>query len=135
MSMKVLLVEPDWRFARMACRYLESHAHLVVPQPQPQQALDHARRWHPDLVIVAAELAENDFLRSLTALRPRPAVLMTAWPDRCDVTWRAWQVGGDELLMKPVFHAGELHEAVVTARENAAAGARRVRGRGLAASA
>ena len=44
--------------------------------------------------------------------------------DRYDRAWRAWQTGGDELLMKPVFTSAELHQAIVTALENAAAGCR-----------
>jgi CheY-like chemotaxis protein len=134
MSMKVLAVEPDWRFVRLATEFLESHAHLVVQEVQPKQALERAARWQPDLVIVAAEIAEKGFLELLSTIEPRPAVLLTGWLDRYDCAWRAWQKGGDELLMKPVFKTDELHEAIVTALENAAAGVRAGR-RGLAASA
>jgi DNA-binding response OmpR family regulator len=134
MSMKVLVVEPDWRFARMATDYLESHAHLVVSETRLDSALERAAHWQPDLVIVAAEVAEDGFVKLLMEACPRPAVLVTGWLDRYDIAWRAWQHGGDELLMKPVFNTDELHEAIVTALENAAAGARRL-GRTKAASA
>jgi len=135
MSMKVLVVEPDWRFARMASAYLESHAHLVVQETRLDDALSRAAHWQPDLVIVAAEVAEDGFVELLNDLGSRPAVLLTGWLDRYDIAWRAWQKGGDELLMKPVFHTEELHEAIVTALENAAAGARSARRRRRAASA
>ena len=128
MSMKVLIVEPDWRFARMASTYLESHAHLVVQDGRLDDAIRRATHWHPDLAIVAAEVAEDGFLDLLTEITPRPAVLLTGWLDRYDIAWRAWQTGGDELLMKPVFTTDELHEAIVTALENAATGTRRGRG-------
>jgi len=134
MSMKVLIVEPDWRFARMASAYLESHAHLAVQEGRLDDAIRRAAHWQPDLVIVAAEVAEDGFLDLLSELSPRPAVLLTGWLDRYDIAWRAWQKGGDELLMKPVFTSDELHEAIVTALENAASGARRAR-TGKAASA
>ena len=58
--------------------------------------------------------------RALSQLDPPPAVLLTGWMDRYDVAWHAWQRGGDELLIKPVFRIEELHEAIVTAMENAA---------------
>jgi DNA-binding response OmpR family regulator len=135
MSMKVLVVEPDWRFAGMASAYLESHAHLVVREVRLDDALRRIAHWHPDLVIVAAELAEDGFVELLADVDPRPAVLLTGWLDRCDIAWRAWQRGGDELLMKPILSPDELHEAIVTALENAALSSRAPRRRRKAASA
>lgn len=125
MSMKVLIVEPDWRFAKQAAGYLESHAHLVVQESRLDEALTRVAHWQPDLVIVAAEVAEENFLELLTAATPsrKPAILLTGWLDRYDIAWRAWQKGGDELLMKPVFTTDEIHEAIVTALENATLGA------------
>jgi len=124
MSMKVLIVEPDWRFAKQTAGYLERHAHLVVQESRLDEALNRAAHWEPDLVIVAAELAEENFLDMLQAATPnhKPAVLLTGWLDRYDIAWRAWQKGGDELLMKPVFTTDELHQAIVAALENAALG-------------
>jgi len=135
MSMKVLIVEPDWRFARMASAYLESHAHLVVQESRLDDALARAAHWRPDLAIVASELAEEGFLDLLQNAAPdnRPAVLLTGWLDRYDIAWRAWQKGGDELLMKPVFTTDELHEAIVTALENATLGAAAPRRRAVSA--
>ena len=123
MSMKVLIVEPDWRFAGMAASYLERHAHLVVQESRLDEAVARAAHWLPDLIIVAAELAEDNFLELLAEAAPhKPAVLLTGWLDRYDIAWRAWQKGGDELLMKPVFTTDELHAAIVMALENAALG-------------
>lgn len=122
--MKVLIIEPDWRFAAQATRHLESRAHLIVHLADPYAALKQAGRWKPDLVILAAEFAEQGVLGLLQAVSPIPVVLLTEHLDRYDRAWRAWQKGGDELLMKPVFHSEELHSAVVTALENAATGHR-----------
>ena len=124
MSMKVLIADPDWRFSQQVCSYLETHAHLVVSESRPTEALDRIKHWGPDLIVLSVEVAEEEFMNSLYALHPRPAVLLTGWMDRYDLAWRAWQRGGDEMLMKPVFRTDELHEAIVTAMENAAAGTR-----------
>jgi len=122
--MKVLIVDPDWRFAQQATSFLESRAHLVVHQPKVPLALTQTQRWQPDLIIVAAELAETGVLEALDRIKGRPAVLLTGWMDRYDIAWRAWQRGGDELLMKPVLRLDDLHECIITALENAAAGIR-----------
>jgi len=124
MSMKVMVIDPDWRFANQAATMLESHAHLVVHEPRAKEALSRAASWQPDLVILAAELAEG-LIQPLSSLPAAPAVLLTSWMDRYDLAWRAWQKGGHELLMKPVLDSRELHAAIVTAMENAATGARR----------
>ncbi len=121
--MKVLIVEPDWRFTQKATSFLETHGHHVVLQPTACEALDRTRHWQPDLVIVAAELGETGLLESLHKLQPRPAVLLTGWMDRYDIVWRAWQKGGDDLLIKPMLRIEDLHEAIVSARENAVVGA------------
>jgi DNA-binding response OmpR family regulator len=123
-TMKVLIADPDWHFAEQASTYLESHAHLVVHQPVARLALAQARHWQPDLVIVAAELAAAGLLESLAAASPRPAVLLVDHMDRFARAWRAWQQGGDELFLKPVLKPTDLHEAIVAALENAAAGLR-----------
>jgi len=122
MSLKVLIADPDWRFSQKTANYFESRAHLVVSQPQADQALATARHWHPDLAIISEELSETGIIEELYGLDPRPAVLLVGWMDRYDRVWRAWQRGGDELLMKPVFASDELQAAAVSALESAAAG-------------
>ena len=126
MSMKVLIVDQDWRFAEQASAFLEAQAHLVVHLPSSSGVMEQVRRWQPDLVIVADELGLDGLLKSLHSLSPRPAVLLTGWLDRYDRLWRAWQLGGDELLIKPFFHTDQLQQAVITARENATCGTRRI---------
>ncbi len=116
--MKIMIVESDWRFAAQAIRYFESRGHLVV-QETPRGAAGHARSWQPDLVILAAEYSSEEVLNSLRALRVRPAVLISEHMSNYKRAWAAWQRGGDELLMKPIFKASELQEAVVIALENA----------------
>ena len=125
--MKILIVDPDWQFSRQAAGYLESMAHLVVHQAETQRALELAAHWQPDLLILAAENVEAGLLEEFKSAAPAAAVLLTEFMDRYDRAWRAWQVGGDELLMKPVLRRQELQSAIVSAMENAATGTRAVR--------
>jgi DNA-binding response OmpR family regulator len=120
--MKILIMETDWQFAGKVTRYLESHAHLVVNYSDTSEALKKINGWKPDLVILSADLAEKDLLNGIHAVDGRPAILLTGWMERYDVAWRAWQAGGDDLLLKPVLRSEELEEAILTARENAISG-------------
>ena len=127
MSLKVLIADPDWRFTEHATAYLESHAHLVVCEAGLREARAQAQHWRPDLVILAADLANRGLIETIVALKPRPAILLTGRMDRFDLAWRAWQKGGDELLMKPIFQVEELHQAIVTALETRTTGVRHTR--------
>ena len=122
--MKVLIADPDWSFAQQAQNYLESRAHLVVVERTPDDALARARHWQPEVVIAAAQIAQEDLLPSLATLHPRPPVLLTEFMHCYARAWRAWQRGGDELLIKPLLHIDELHLGIITALENAATGRR-----------
>ncbi len=122
--MKVLIADPDWRFAQKASIYLESRADLVVHVSTADEALTSISQWQPDVVMLAAELAEGDMLQTIMQQEDRPAILLTDQMDRFDRAWRAWQNGGDEILLKPVFAANELQLAIITARENALTGER-----------
>ena len=126
MSLKVLIADPDFRFARQAGDYLESHAHLVSYQCDTDHIAPTAANFAADLVILAAEIAETGVLEQIMELPNRPAVLLTEFMDRYDRAWRMWQVGGDDILIKPVFTTQELHASVVAALQNASAGTRQI---------
>ena len=118
MSLKVLICDADWRFVEHASQFLGTHGHHVMSEPLPSEAIDLARRWKPDILIISSEATEgsNDqFLSQIRRLNPRPAILLTGQLDRFDAAWRAWQRGGDELLLKPIIHAWELHTAIISA--------------------
>ena len=120
--MKILIADADWRFVRQATDYLESRGHLVVHQNRVEAALAQANRWQPDLVILAADLADDRMVKGLRNSFSSPAVLLTEHMDRFDRAWRVWQKCGHELLMKPVCKSQELHDAIVTAMENSVLG-------------
>lgn len=121
MSMKVLIADPDWYFLRQARDYLESRGDYVAHENSADPALRRAAHWRPDLIMVSAELPEccdGDLLSAFDKLQPRPAIILTAALERFDKAWRAWQRGGDEVIIKPVLHTSEFHVAVVAALKN-----------------
>jgi DNA-binding response OmpR family regulator len=124
MSMKILIADPDSRFAAQAASYLESKAHLVAHYGDAASALIAARRWQPDLVIMAAELVTEKAMNAFRSFNPRPAIVLAGSLAEVGQTWRAWQRGGDELLMKPIFKAREIHEAIVAALQHNLLGGR-----------
>jgi DNA-binding response OmpR family regulator len=113
-----MIVEPDWHFATHVAEQFESNGDLVVRET-PNEFLEHAKRWRPDMVLLSADLACSETLKALQDLRPRPVVLLTEHMSRFDRAWSAWQIGGDELLMKPMLHKRELQDAIISARQNA----------------
>ncbi|MFW6154589.1 MAG: hypothetical protein ACOC95_05175 [Planctomycetota bacterium] len=123
MSLKVLICDVDHRFVERATRFLGRHGHQVLNEPLVDEVYDVARRWRPDVLVLASEAvhtADGGLLRRVSQLPHRPAILLTGQLDRFDAAWRAWRQGGDELLLKPILHAWELHTAIVSAIECAA---------------
>ena len=118
--MKVLIADEDWAFAQKAWAHFEATANLVLWEPRMAQVAQRAASWQPDLLIVSARHVEQGLLEHLPPGPLRPAVLVTEHMADCDRAWRAWQKGGDELLLKPVFRSRDLHEAAMSALRNAA---------------
>jgi DNA-binding response OmpR family regulator len=118
-TMRIIIADADWHFELQATRYFESRTHLVVHET-PERVLDHARSWRPDLIVLAAEYVSEELFDGLRLLDCPPAILLTEHMSRFDRAWRVWQMGGDELLMKPIFSVHDLQESVVAALEHAA---------------
>ncbi|KKK62960.1 hypothetical protein LCGC14_2999120 [marine sediment metagenome] len=122
MSMKIMIVDPDWYFLSQARGILEDCGHQVAQQSDPAEAMERAAQWRPDVILANVELPEvsdGELLGQFAAIRPRPAILLVSALDRFDKAWHAWQRGGDEVLFKPILHPSELHVAIRVARENA----------------
>ncbi len=122
MSLKVLVCDADWRFVDRAQSFLQAHGHQVLAEPLPAEALEVAMRWRPDVLVLSSEAADGagaELLAGVKLLRPRPALLLTGQLEHFEAAWRAWQQGADELLLKPVFDAFELHTAILKAIQHA----------------
>ncbi len=123
MSLKVLICDTDHRFVERATRFLGRHGHQVLIEPLIDDVFEGVRRWRPDVLVLASEAVYPDHgevLKQINQLPRRPAILLTGQLDRFDAAWRVWRQGGDELLLKPILHAWELHTAIISALECAA---------------
>ncbi len=119
--MKILIADPDWNFLNQAREYLEPMGHLVVHETNAQAAAARAEQWKPDVIMVSVEFpecTEGDLLATFQNLHPRPAVVLTSQLENFAEAWRAWQHGGDELVVKPILHGSELHVALLVAMKN-----------------
>jgi DNA-binding response OmpR family regulator len=121
--MRVIIVESDRQFAEKAATYFEGHGDQVINE-SPTTLIDRLRHWQADLLLLSAESATEELMNAIRALRAGPAILLSEHMSRFQRAWSAWQRGGHELLMRPIFHAYELREAVTVALENAAVGTR-----------
>ena len=114
---KVILVESDTRFARQLENYFVSKS-AKVAESTPAELVNFATRFQPDLIILAAEFANSELCSALHRLPHKPAILLTEHMANFKQAWRAWQMGGHELLMKPVLKAQEVADAVCKAIHN-----------------
>ena len=124
--MKVLVIDADRRFAEQVAGHMEARAHIVVHQPDPAEAMTRVKSWQPDLVFVSADAVGSGILGRLMVGKDRPAIILTGMLDQYSSVWKAWQTGGDDVLIKPVMNGDELNLAVITAMENAVTGMRTV---------
>ena len=124
MNELITIVEDEDDIRALVVAGLKKERFRVREYADGKGFLASLRSEKPDLVILSAEAADNGLLKSLGGLKGRPAVLLTGGLDQYHRVWRAWQSGGDDVLIKPVMSGEELHLAIVTAMENATAGRR-----------
>jgi DNA-binding response OmpR family regulator len=123
--MKALIIDNDSRLINQIRQTLEADGHLAVDYADADQALRQGRNWRPEVVFVNSELPacwQGDLLDKLARLPDRPAIILTASLERFDLAWRAWQLGGDEVVFKPLFGTDEVHRVILTARQKAITG-------------
>ena len=109
---KVLLVDDDPGI-RMICRdVLEGQGYLVREAPEGEQALDEARRFRPDLVLVDVMMPGMDGFMLAQKLRSdretslTPIIFLSARGQTADKV-RAFKLGAEDYLVKP-FDSAEL---------------------------
>ncbi len=112
---RVLVVEDDPAMSLVITSAVVELGHDVEAVPTAELALDRARAWRPDLVLLDVHLPGRggiDVLPDLQALDPRPAVVVLTAHPTADNAIDAMARGASAHLEKPI-EADEL-QAVVT---------------------
>jgi DNA-binding response OmpR family regulator len=100
---RVLVVEDDDTVADVVCRYLERDGFEVRSVGNGLLALETARTWSPDLVVLDLMLPGIDGLEVCRRLRlegPVPVIMLTARGEESDRVV-GFEVGADDYVAKP----------------------------------
>ncbi|MEM8746788.1 MAG: response regulator transcription factor [Actinomycetota bacterium] len=100
---RILVAEDDPKQVDVIRRYLEHEGHQVVTVGDGRQALDEARRLHPDLVVLDVMMPGvdgHDVCRVLRFETDIPIVFATARSTEDDVLL-GLDLGADDYLTKP----------------------------------
>lgn len=101
--MKILVVDDDPRLRDLVTIALERAGHAVVTAANGQQALTHAQREAPDLIVLDIGLPELDGLEVCRRIRVRsqvPILFLTARADEVDRIV-GLELGADDYVTKP----------------------------------
>lgn len=103
---RVLVAEDEPHIRRTLCFILERDGMEVLQAADGEEALDHALRERPDLVLMDVMMPRRDGLEVLRLLRETdgfestPVILLTALAESRDKV-RAFEHGADDYLTKP----------------------------------
>ncbi len=112
---RVLVVDDEDRIREIVRGYLESDGFDVAEARDGEAALQTARDWHPDLVVLDVMMPGIDGIEVLRRLRTTseiPVILLTARSEEVD-TLVGLSVGADDYLTKP-FRPRELVARIKT---------------------
>jgi len=103
MCAHVLLAEDDERQAEVLRRYLESEGHETTVVHDGQEALEHARRRPPDLLVLDVMMPKLDGLQVCRLVRQESDVLVLMLTARSteDDLLLGLDLGADDYLTKP----------------------------------
>lgn len=99
----MLVAEDDAKHAELVRRYLLRDGHEVAVVHDGQAALEQARRWRPDLLILDVMMPRHDGLQVCRILRAEsalPVLMLTARSTEDDLLL-GLDVGADDYLTKP----------------------------------
>ncbi|MEU4239295.1 response regulator transcription factor [Actinoplanes sp. NPDC026619] len=124
MCAQVLVADDDPRQAEVVRRYLVAEGHEALVVHDGRAALEEARRWRPDLLVLDVMMPGLDGLHVCHTLRQESDVLvlmLTARTTEADLL-RGLELGADDYLTKP-YSPRELMARVRTLLRRASRGA------------
>src|SRR5215469_4659675 len=101
--MRILIADDETIIRLDLCAILEDAGYEVEQARDGAEAVSLAETWQPDLVMLDVKMPELDGIeaaRRITARRPVPIVLLTAYTDR-GLVERAVGAGVFAYLVKP----------------------------------
>lgn len=119
MSARILFVDDEAAIRRLLRTVLERGGHAVIEAADAQAALDEARRWKPDLVLLDLGLPDRDGLELVPQLAPDAAVVVLTARDATADKVTALDLGAVDYVVKP-FDSEELLARVRVALRNRA---------------
>jgi response regulator NasT len=111
--MRILIADDETIIRLDLCAILEDAGSEVEQARDGAEAVSLAETWQPDLVVLDVKMPELDGIeaaRRITARRPVPIVLLTAYTDR-GLVERAVGAGVFAYLVKP-FGAADVMPAI-----------------------
>ncbi len=119
MSARILCVDDEGAIRRLLRTVLERGGHAVIEAADAQSALDEARRWKPDLVLLDLGLPDRDGLELVPQLALDAAVVVLTARDATADKVTSLDLGAVDYVVKP-FDSEELLARVRVALRNRA---------------
>lgn len=119
MSARILYVDDEAAIRRLLRTVLERGGHSVIEAADARAALDEARRWKPDMVLLDLGLPDRDGLELVPQLALNAAVVVLTARDATADKVTALDLGAVDYVVKP-FDSEELLARVRVALRNRA---------------
>ncbi|MHB8620880.1 MAG: response regulator [Chloroflexota bacterium] len=124
--MEILVVDDDPDIVDIISYSLRKDGHKVITGHDGQEALELARKHHPDLVILDVMMPKQNGFEVCRRLRQEsalPVILLTAKGEENDKVW-GLDLGADDYMTKPFSHKELLARVRAVARRARTAGVR-----------
>ncbi|HEX6511377.1 MAG TPA: response regulator transcription factor [Chloroflexota bacterium] len=124
--MDILVVDDDPDIVDIISYSLRKDGHRVIAGSDGQEALDLARRHHPDLAILDVMMPKQNGFEVCRRLRQEgsmPIILLTAKGEEADKVW-GLDLGADDYITKPFSHKELLARVRAVGRRTLATGVR-----------
>lgn len=124
--MEILVVDDDPDIVDIISYSLRKDGHRVIAGHDGQEALDLARKHHPDLAILDVMMPKQNGFEVCRRLRQEtlmPIILLTAKGEEADKVW-GLDLGADDYMTKPFSHKELLARVRAVSRRAAATGVR-----------
>lgn len=104
-KIKVLLVDDDAFFLKFIAHFFAHNEYEVAPASSGEEALEHARRHRPDLIVLDLEMPTPNGIETCKALkadevtREIPVIMLTA-TESVELNQKAFKAGAQATALK-----------------------------------